>query len=93
MLVGGLVGHLYMLREHPGTQALSRAWCDWNTPLGVLLTPSFDTVRKKSALIAKQIERRDSGKFKNVNDALTLQRLEREREQLLAELPALHIIT
>lgn len=50
-------------------------------------------LRKKNALIAKQLERRDSGKFKSVNDALTLQRLERERKQLLAELPPLHLIS
>lgn len=49
-------------------------------------------IRKKSALIAHLRQRRDEGKFRNVADAVALQKAVREREQLRAQLPPLSLV-
>lgn len=46
-----------------------------------------------SAQIEAQRERRARRAFRSVNDAIALQRLERERSKLWGELPALRLVS
>lgn len=49
-------------------------------------------LKRKSKLIAHQIQRRDRGEFKSVNDGIALQRLQREAQRLREQLPPLQLI-
>lgn len=49
-------------------------------------------IRAKSKLIHHLKSRRDRGEFKNVNDALALQRAEREAQRLRDTLPPLRLV-
>lgn len=49
-------------------------------------------LRAKSKLICHQQRRADEGHFKSVGDAIGLQRLKRDRDRLLLELPPLRLI-
>jgi hypothetical protein len=50
-------------------------------------------VRGKSKLIVHLKDRRDRGDFKSVNDAISLQRAERERKKLSDELGPLRLVS
>lgn len=50
-------------------------------------------LRAKSKLIHHLKSRRDRGEFKSVNDALALQRAEREAQRLRDQLPPLSLVT
>jgi hypothetical protein len=50
-------------------------------------------IRAKSKLIRNLRVRRDKREFKSVGDAIALQKAERERKKLQAQLPPLRMVT
>lgn len=66
----------------------------WRTKKEHIMAPdaTLAAIIKKSALIAAQRKRRKAGGFKSLNDAIALQRLERDADKLRTQLPALQLV-